>query len=320
MANLSNVRIVLVADQHRDLSILVPLALLQANTSQLGRAPYLTYVSYAIMGVHGHLSETPKGTPLSTSYDLQSATLYFVSEIEVYSIADRFGIVPRGSQRTLTSANERSPIFLHALTERDLLCITTGGPSNCCNLVALAAGSDYITKTCRACRTHPGEEPLTDINDVRNGILLNGDGHQELRKRLFLIRTPNLYLTSADIHRDISDPARVDRLPSAQFTFHWLELPIRVVIDPTSPRPENTTDRIPNGRIAYFYGEVTNDNCPASAVLDFVFGCGFLHLFGTSDMLKFTKDFAGKEYGTIKQTVIEAQEAKQDQKQKASIE
>ncbi|KAJ6618752.1 hypothetical protein B0H10DRAFT_1229175 [Mycena sp. CBHHK59/15] len=144
---------------------------------------------------------------------------------------------------------------------------------------------------CRARPTRPGEEPLTDINDVRNGIFLDGGCHQHLGKRLFLIRTPNLYLTPADIHRDTSDPARVDQLPFAQFTFHWLELPNRVVTNPASPRPVNTTDWIPNGRIACFYGEVTNDNCPASAVLDFVFGCGFLHLFGTPDTLEFTKDF-----------------------------
>ncbi|KAJ6541095.1 hypothetical protein B0H10DRAFT_2245062 [Mycena sp. CBHHK59/15] len=37
-------------------------------------------------------------------------------------------------------------------------------------------------------------------------------------------------------------------------------------------------------------------------------------------MLEFTKDFTDKEYGTIKQTAIEALQAKQDEKQKASIE
>ncbi|KAJ6618759.1 hypothetical protein B0H10DRAFT_1947377 [Mycena sp. CBHHK59/15] len=162
---------------------------------------------------------------------------------------------------------------------------------------------------CEARLAYPGEEPPTDINDVRNGILLCADGDQHLGKHLFLVRIPNPYLTAANLHRDTSDSHRVDRLPYAQFMFHWLEPPVCPVIDPTFPRMQIAPER--KDRL-FVWG--------ASAVLDFVFGCGFLHLFGTPDRLELTTDLADKEYGAIKQEAIQEQQAKQEQQEKASAE
>ncbi|KAJ6630132.1 hypothetical protein B0H10DRAFT_1985132 [Mycena sp. CBHHK59/15] len=314
------VKIVLYPHPDLDLSIIVPTALLDANTTQIGRVPYLTYAAHTIMGVLGHLSEMSTGPPVPNLYELQDSTLFFVPHDYVYSIVDRFGSIPNGSQQNPTPTNERDPNFVRALGQRDGGCIASGGDSVGCHLVPLAAGSDYITKLSATRPSYHSEEPLTDINDIRNGILLDTHGYHYLGKLLFLLRTPNQYLTAAHIQRRFSDPLRIDKLQTVQFTFHWLKPPDPRPTSLTEPRRRTAADEIPNGTIAYFYGEVTNDNCPASAVLDFTFGSGFLGLFGTPAMKKFASDSAEDEYGTIAQEAKERERLRREQMEKGTKE
>ncbi|KAJ6630134.1 hypothetical protein B0H10DRAFT_1112241 [Mycena sp. CBHHK59/15] len=113
--------------------------LLDANTTQIGRVPYLTYAAFTIMGALGHLSETPTGPPVPNFHELQ---VFFVPDSETYSVVDRFETVPTGFSLPRTSRTQ----FFCGLEQRDGQCLAAGGLCAGRHLVALAAGSDYIAK------------------------------------------------------------------------------------------------------------------------------------------------------------------------------
>lgn len=133
---------------------------------------WLRFLGYAIYGQEGHLSLSKNGQDIPDYTAAIEARLYYF----VSAGAPRLADVDAADVRTsvASSITSRRRDFRIDLVERDGTCVLTGDiESLCtaCHILPHAKGNNYIVR-------HRGRpRDIDDINDIRNGLLLQSVFH-----------------------------------------------------------------------------------------------------------------------------------------------
>ncbi|KAF8325684.1 hypothetical protein F5887DRAFT_1065316 [Amanita rubescens] len=203
------VNIYLPTDRGQVLALSIPFS----DIERLSVRPvkWFRFVTFAICGVRGHLSESamPNGTPVdydSISLDNIAEAYYYTPEGD-YHLIDHNALNDRitSSEQTLCSSRFRSDV----MARDGPVCVFTGTF---------------------------GEPRVLGINSVENGMFLNKTLHASFALgRSAFLKTPNFALDPADIPRVEAGPmpSSLDPIPQydARITGTGTSLPSTVILD-----------------------------------------------------------------------------------------
>ncbi|KAI0256171.1 hypothetical protein BJV78DRAFT_1169751 [Lactifluus subvellereus] len=168
---------------------------------------WLRYVMFCVCGARGHLSATPDSPSASVDYEATELAdaLYYYSPSENCIFVDHEGL---NDQITTTSRTARRYNFREEVIRRDgSSCVITQRPEDECDAVHLiprSKGDEYIDKVVkdRSPLYYPSPPPISGIDDVQNGILLDKILHVRLANgKVAFLKTPNYGLEPTDIRR-----------------------------------------------------------------------------------------------------------------------
>ncbi|SJL14519.1 uncharacterized protein ARMOST_17982 [Armillaria ostoyae] len=170
---------------------------------------WLCYAGHCIMGVEGSLSFSPTdlgGTDFDYDAPFESTLtcgLYFHPRGAIFPIDPDF----EDGSSTAHSENEASA-FRTSMVERDGTCVVTDDPPLHCDAVYLIRhnkGSEYIERFTQ----RRGGDVITDIDDPRNGLLVNTSLQCDFSHSVAILPTPNFIMTTSDVvPRTAPDDAR----------------------------------------------------------------------------------------------------------------
>ncbi|KAH9027283.1 hypothetical protein EDB84DRAFT_1608777 [Lactarius hengduanensis] len=172
---------------------------------------WVQYAIGVIIGAHGDLSTSPDLPNDSVDYNANlptnSVNLYYHTNDQEKQ--RMFPIDPHilRTQDTTSVSSSRRGTFRKDVAARDgQRCVWTGWDVEGCDAVHLIPHSKsdkYILNFTRHCeRGDKGDDIITDIDSVRNGILLNKVAHRTLGKNLAFLMTPNFAMDTSDIDHD----------------------------------------------------------------------------------------------------------------------
>ncbi|KAK0229767.1 hypothetical protein EDD85DRAFT_849666 [Armillaria nabsnona] len=163
---------------------------------------WLCYAGYCIMGAEGDLSFTPDCTT-GFDYDVpfNPCDLYYHPRGPI------FPIDPDVENASHSDIDSVSP-FRTSILERDKSCVAAGmNPSSCrdAHLIPQSQGGQYI----EAFTKGRGGDIIDDIDDPRNGVLVNAILYMHLGRRAAILQTPNFIMKTTDVNlRTASDDTR----------------------------------------------------------------------------------------------------------------
>ncbi|KAG9310088.1 hypothetical protein JVU11DRAFT_9697 [Chiua virens] len=169
---------------------------------------WMKYAIGVVVGAYGELSSSVDSQQdVIGRNDLPSETIDLYYHITDEERQRMFPIdLDIGSPAvTSTSLSTRRVEFRNKVMERDGACVLTGAGLHSCQaalLVAHAKGNDYIANYTRH-RSRVENDVIEDIDDVRNGILINSTAHHSFGRHTAFLMTPNFAMTTADIHPDL---------------------------------------------------------------------------------------------------------------------
>ncbi|KAN0097128.1 hypothetical protein V8E55_001574 [Tylopilus felleus] len=178
------------------------------RSHQFTSKPYkwIRYATGVVVGAQGDLSFSPDSPHDVVEYDhdlpSESANLYYhTSDAEKQRM---FPADPDMGHTTITSSDPTTRVDLRSqVIERDGTCVLTRFHSfNCdaAHLLPHSKGDEYIDNyTHRRSRDTDGNDIVSEIDDVRNGILLNKVAHPNLGKNIAFLMTPNFAMSTADV-------------------------------------------------------------------------------------------------------------------------
>ncbi|KAF8347149.1 hypothetical protein F5887DRAFT_1131423 [Amanita rubescens] len=261
------VNIYLPTDRGQVLALSIPFS----DIERLSVRPvkWLRFVTFAICGVRGHLSESamPNGTPVdyeSISFDNIAEAYYYIPEGDYHLIDHK----TMNDRITSSEQTPRSSRFRSDVMARDgPVCVFTGSLADDCDaahLLPKIKGDEYIEAVLQD-RLNSYDATLEPrnlgINSVENGMLLSKNLHSSFAhgRRAFL-KTPNFALDPADIPRVEADP-----MPSSRITLHNLA-------PDTSRLPIPQYDALIIG---------TGTSLPSTVILDYMYGVAAYRCWGS---------------------------------------
>ncbi|KAJ8495286.1 hypothetical protein ONZ45_g12931 [Pleurotus djamor] len=243
----------------------IPLSVIK--TLCLQPVKWLRYVGWAILFTDGYITRQsdPDSARVSDDEALSDTDVLFyiapdlqTSRVVDISIAHRCG----DSRQSFSS---RDPDFPLEVRARDGACIYSADNTltQASHLIPFARGSPWMS----ILAAERGFE-VTDINDVRNGILLLNSVHGFMEKKcIAILHTPNDILRCSDIPSDthISTDARLATLPNIgqRYTLHHIKLLPASAITLSAVASNNSDARFQNLQesklpyppiLHYFYG------------------------------------------------------------------
>ncbi|KAI9456922.1 hypothetical protein HD554DRAFT_2042455 [Boletus coccyginus] len=184
------------------------------NSLQFVRKPYkwIRYATGVVVGAQGDPSfsrDSPHDV-MDCNQDLQFESIdlyYHTSDDEKQKMIPADLDMDRTTIINISDASEatsRRAQFRSDVVERDRVCVLTGYMERGCDAVHLlphSKGDEYIESyTERRSRDPAGNDIVFEIDDVRNGILLNKIAHGTFGKKFAFLITPNFAMTTADVN------------------------------------------------------------------------------------------------------------------------
>jgi len=182
------------------------------NNLQFSSKPYkwIRYATGIVIGARGELCmerDSPNPVPIDYESSLPALSIdlyYHTTDEERRHV---FPIDPKlADTSTITSslASTRRDNFRYDVEGRDGSCVLTGADALICDaahLIPHSKGSAYIeTFTTHRGRLSSGDDDLVhDINDVRNGLLIQASLHRVLGNHLAFLKTPNFAMDTSDV-------------------------------------------------------------------------------------------------------------------------
>ncbi|THU99560.1 hypothetical protein K435DRAFT_964381 [Dendrothele bispora CBS 962.96] len=181
--------------------------------------PYITYVSYAILGTPGSLSTNgnnivvPELDSLHSSH--QNSQVYYHARERGFPIDFRIE-----TNTSVTHTSSRDDDFSADVRERDKCCPFTELrlSSDATHIVKHSKGNEYMKSLLARA---PDDMAVTEVDSPANGLLLDTRVHRGMGRGDFaFIRTPVLdVLKSSDLHENADD----DRV---MLTAHYIKVDI----------------------------------------------------------------------------------------------
>ncbi|KAH9959992.1 hypothetical protein BC827DRAFT_428419 [Russula dissimulans] len=232
---------------------------------------WMTYVMIAICGAEGDLTERLEGPPveLDTTFSNVLQRYYFVPRCpddRSPAFVDHMALNDRVAS---TMNSPRSQLFRREVVLRDDACIVTRKEHRHCDaahIIPRSKGNNYIEEVVRSRRhLYPRSSiEITDIDDVRNGILLNASLHREFGcGDVVFLRTPNFRLRCEDI------PQGTTVYPEFEYRFT-----MQHIVPDLSIYPTPDVDARLDG---------SKSNVPPAILLDFMYGAAACQRWKTND-------------------------------------
>ncbi|KAI0291825.1 hypothetical protein BC826DRAFT_911990 [Russula brevipes] len=238
---------------------------------------WLRFVAFAVLGVKGHLYDSPGGNVVDygvlSPANLAKDYYYFSPEVD-----DRI---------TSSALTERGPRFRSAVALRDGNCcvITTRDVSYCdaAHIIPHSKGDEYIQRVITDRRVlYEDVDPeisSMDINSTQNGILLSKELHAWFRKgHTQFVKTPNFALDLADIPR-----VETGGMPASRVTMQHI-----VPVGGRVPVPEWDVAADWSGPLA-----------PPSILLDFMYGIAVMKRWAADDLQGMLYDYHRERFTDI---------------------
>ncbi|KZT34138.1 hypothetical protein SISSUDRAFT_1036518 [Sistotremastrum suecicum HHB10207 ss-3] len=292
-----------ISQDNQEVFLHIPLSKITSITPKPHK--YLRYLGWCIRGEIGTLRTAPDlnhGVDVFLeAEDMMYSRYYYVPEGGMGFRRSMVDIeVVRNSRNILKSSNgtNRSPSFRSSILQRDKCCVFGGFASNegchAMHIIPLKRGERWFRQIIdlRNAHTDPStsSNPLTDINDIRNGLLVHSPIHAFFRSRnIGIIKTPNEFLDASDIHPSSNHPnldTDSSHSPRSRYTLHWL----------TTPSPP-TAAAYPNCRDATFPTSTLDPSTlPSDILLPYIYGASAVYKWGKNiDILTTQEKFPRPE-------------------------
>jgi len=183
-----------------------------SELAQFSTRPYrwMCYVSYCLTGVEGQLSLSPMDDQVWVDYDAPNvpheveAVYYHYPEGYDRDIWPIDVHMETNSSILSSLCSTRDPAFKSSLIdrdERDVLMFFGARNSDGAHLIKFSKGDEYIENLTRMRSGENGTDIITDINSVRNGLLINTLAHKVMgRGVVAFLPTPNFILDTSHLH------------------------------------------------------------------------------------------------------------------------
>ncbi|KAJ7066412.1 hypothetical protein C8F01DRAFT_1123166 [Mycena amicta] len=249
----------------------------EVNLLTLSPLKWLRFMGREIYGADGWLASTPGGDEVAEDDEIME-DYYYVSNfqagfIDINALDDR---TSNASQQSV-----RTAYFRRDIVARDGRCIITGAlprNSRACHILPHSKGDDYISAISDL---RAGDEaPVTEIGDIRNGILLYKGLHDVFGAgEIAFMLTPNRYLLPEDIpsRGPLTAPPPTRKLtlqnicplhpPDSEFARHNLDLAL-----------------------------FRTDSQPSAFLLDFFYASAIMQRWGKSQTSLLAKDIQDVYY------------------------
>ncbi|SJL05753.1 uncharacterized protein ARMOST_09089 [Armillaria ostoyae] len=255
---------------------------------------FLRFVGFCILGVNGSIM-SEKGAFVEDDEAITEGRYYFVAPNasgEGSSLVDPNVIGDYVNGDNLYWASDSHRDFRDKVVARDRSGLVTNNiPSDCgsTHIIPYAKGNDYISAISQA-RSRGNEPEITDIHDVRNGLLLFLSVKELFTKDLALIRTPNAVLNHDDLllhETSITRNLNMHGIADGNYVslvFLWLvegSPPIMGNDDDNTP-VIGSRDKVPTGS-RHRYGPLYEglSSLPADFLLEFAFGAMAVRLWAS---------------------------------------
>ncbi|KAK0245820.1 hypothetical protein EDD85DRAFT_1016868 [Armillaria nabsnona] len=260
------------------------LAIPVADIARITKRPvkFLRFVGFCILGVDGSIM-SEKGAFVDDDEAITEGRYYFVASGQGSSLVDPNGFGDYFNSDNLYWTSDSHREFRDKVVARDRSGLVTNNvPSDC--------GSAHIIPYLSQARSRGNEPAITDIHDVRNGLLLFLSVKELFIKDLALIRTPNAVLNHDDLLLHETSFIRnlnMHGIPDENYVslvFIWLaegSSPVLGNDDDNTP-VVGSRDKVPTGS-RHRYGPLYEgrSSLPADFLLEFAFGAMALRLWAS---------------------------------------
>ncbi|KZT00283.1 uncharacterized protein LAESUDRAFT_560332 [Laetiporus sulphureus 93-53] len=237
---------------------------------------WMAYLAFTITGCRGVLlgpDLTPVDLDDSTSIDISQNNNYYYRHEGDLSPVDL--AIERRCIWDSSSDSGRCGDFASRVTERDgNTCVLSGGPPLACDavhLIRFSLGDEYITHL--TTKRKIGNDPIIkEIDDVRNGILVNCLIHRYLGRSAAFLKVPNLFLEARHVCQGAVDQA------SSQYHFQVFDKTLRVGEFNKMTLPHNRPARLPQTCEA-------RESMPTHTVLAILYGFVALKTWGVDQFM-----------------------------------
>ncbi|KAF8340798.1 hypothetical protein F5887DRAFT_1136407 [Amanita rubescens] len=242
---------------------------------------WLRYVGFTIYGTEGHIFRSAAGPVVPYSeVDMQAGVYYYIPNSQDPFLLDPALMDDRTSDSS--SISIRRADFAQGVTDRDGTCLMTGATSNfqACHIIPHAKGSQYVCGLANH-RNEVLDPPLNDINDPRNGILLQVSLHRPFGTSMVaFLQTPNFAMSVNDVALVMQpsaghlgfDPSLADRRLTIQH-FNAPDIGTRILA------PHNSDAR----------QHVDHDDWPPPLLFDVAYGCAALNSWGVPQFVNLAR-------------------------------
>ncbi|KAK0205829.1 hypothetical protein DFS33DRAFT_1310085 [Desarmillaria ectypa] len=151
------------------------------------------------MGVEGSLSF---GTDSNTDFDYDAP--FHPCDLYYHVHGPIFPIDPDLENASKTSYTSHSDVypFQASIFERDKSCVATAIVSRYCraaHLIVQSQGGQFIRMLTNGRSEGGDNDIIDDIDDPRNGLLINAMFHRDLGQRAAILQTPNFIMKTTDV-------------------------------------------------------------------------------------------------------------------------
>ncbi|KAK0458970.1 uncharacterized protein EV420DRAFT_1642679 [Desarmillaria tabescens] len=260
---------------------------------------FLQFVGYCVLGVNGRIMS--KGAFMGDDEVITEGKYYFVVPQTVASRKDSHLVDPDVLMEigeyinscSLDWTSDAHREFTDKVVARDCSGLVMNNvPSDCgsAHIIPCARGD---AATISQARPRGNESEITDIHDVRNGLLLFLSIKELFTKDLVLIRTPNAVLNHDDlllhetsITRNLNMQGITDE-NYVSLAFIWLRAegpPPILFFDDNTPGV-GSRDKVPSGS-RHRYGPLyeARSSLPAGFLLEFMFGALAVRLWASKSL------------------------------------
>ncbi|KAK0443348.1 uncharacterized protein EV420DRAFT_1027101 [Desarmillaria tabescens] len=266
--------------------------------SEFSLKPYrwLCYAGYCIMGAEGSLSFDPDSTEFDYDAPLRPCDLYYHAHGPIFPIDPDLENASKTSYST--GLSDSSPLKTLIL-ERDESCVATNIDASYCraaHLIVQSQGSQYIRMYTEGRSGGKDEDVIDDIDDPRNGLLVNVLLHGVLGQRAAILPTPNFIMKTTHVVDTETTP------DAPRWTLHFF-------VEPNTPG--TPYEAIPPGGALRVPPDGERDTWPPQCLFAAVYASALLTTWPAKDFLKQVRSYwSSSFYPGAEQSREEAAERK----------
>ncbi|KAI0789421.1 hypothetical protein C8Q75DRAFT_765568 [Abortiporus biennis] len=248
---------------------------------------WLGYLGYSITGRVGTLRPRPdvQDLNLDSSEPIEMYPNYYYilqEDVEISPVDPDLGSSTISDISSLSSLSGRHEYFKEALVARDCTCIMSQAiPFGCdgAHLIRCSLGDKYI-KTVTQKRRYNDDPIINDIDDVRNGLLVNAYLHRYLGRSVALLQVPNPFLHTVHI------PGVDSSIGDRQYFLQNFDASIRTDPIHNVMMPHNAPAKQPK----------VMEDWPTDTLLAFVYGAVAMATFGTTEVTDILRKYWGTKF------------------------